>query len=114
MAIVRRMLSRSGRCAATASVTAMASATTPASASSSLVIEAWPAAQTFGAPLSRLTLETPLVLCARHARGLAGLGHDQCAPHQLRQALFGLAAVVLLCAVIARDDQQCALCGQAP
>src|SRR5690349_19533756 len=69
------------------------------------VIPAWRAPQPFGATLLRLVLEAPLVRSAARPGRPAHLGRDERTADQLGEALLGLAAVALLRAVIARDDE---------
>src|SRR6266480_5961741 len=71
-------------------------------------------AQALGAPQARLVLEAAL---ARRARGFGGLTRfrgRECAADQVAEQLLRLAAVVLLGAVVARDDEDRALGGEAP
>src|SRR6266513_5989890 len=71
-------------------------------------------AQALGAPQARLVLEAAL---ARRARGFGGLtrlrGRERTAD-EVAEPLLRLAAVVLLGAVVARDDEDHALGGEAP
>src|SRR5947199_344552 len=78
------------------------------------LVPARPGAQALGALQARLVLEAAL---ARRARGFGGLTRfrgRECAADQVAEPLLRLAAVVLLGAVIARDDEDRALGGEAP
>src|SRR6266513_2100862 len=77
------------------------------------LVPARPGAQALGAPQARLVLEAPL---ARRARGFGGLTRfrgRECAADEVAEPLLRLAAVVLLGAVVARDDEDRALGGEA-
>src|SRR5436189_2399727 len=78
------------------------------------LVPARPGAQAFGALQARLALEAAL---ARRARGFGGLTRfrgRECAADQVAEPLVRLAAVVLLGAVVARDDEDRALGGEPP
>src|SRR5213595_2269417 len=78
------------------------------------LVPARPGAQALGAPQARLVLKAAL---ARRARGFGGLTRfrgRECAADEVAEPLLRLAAVVLLGAVIARDDEDRALGGEAP
>jgi len=79
-----------------------------------LVVPPRLATQTLGAALPLLVVETPLVRRARRSCGLAHLRHGECAPDELGQTLLGIAAVALLCAVIAGEDEYRAVGASPP
>src|SRR5438876_539398 len=69
-------------------------------------------AQALGAPHAPLALEPTLTRGPRRTARLARLGGDEGAADELDQALLRIAAVPLLRAVAARDDQDRALRGE--
>src|SRR5512142_784277 len=78
-----------------------------------LVLRAGPGAQSLGGLPVRLLREAPLARGARRLRGLACLGRHQRPADEIGQALFGLATVTLLGALVAGKDEQVALGGKA-
>src|SRR5256885_4415444 len=78
------------------------------------LVPARPGAQALGAPQARLVREAAL---ARRARGFGGLTRfrgRECAADEVAEPLLRLAAVVLLGAVISRDDEDRAPRGGPP
>src|ERR1700674_292448 len=71
-------------------------------------------ARALGAPQPRLVLEPALARRARGFGGLARFGDSERAPDEVGEALLGLAAVVLLGAVVARDDEDRAVRVESP
>src|SRR5215472_3827956 len=78
------------------------------------LIPARPPAQSLGALHAGLALQAPLARGAGRRRGPAGLRWLERAADELREPLAGLAAVLFLGTMIARDDEQRPIGGDAP
>src|SRR6266436_9783395 len=78
------------------------------------VVPAGLGAQALGAPQPRLVLEAALARRARGYGGLARFRGRERAADEVAEALLRLAAVALLGAVVARDDEDRALGGEPP
>src|SRR5947207_12969212 len=76
------------------------------------LLPARPRAQSLGGPHAALVIEPALARPRRGPARLARLGGDEGAADELDQALLRIAAVPLLRAVAARDDQDRALRGE--